>query len=181
MTETIVYHGGPEAFNRFDYSRVQTNGTSEGLGFYFTDDKRIANDYAKGGYILTARFTGTKSLNPEKLTISKSSLRAFLSALNKKVDYLSNWGDIDYEGYDNVLNKAIQNEYAFSTNDVDLIAGICNTTGNTEAVLTLCYELLGFDSIVVEGDWTRGAMLYIATVHEAYEVISVTPVTKTSS
>ena len=38
----LVYHGSKELFTEFSYSRIGTNGTTEGQGFYFTDNLQVA-------------------------------------------------------------------------------------------------------------------------------------------
>lgn len=43
----VVYHGTNADFDTFDYDKIGTNGTSEGVGFYFTDDLETAEGYKK--------------------------------------------------------------------------------------------------------------------------------------
>lgn len=44
-----VYHGSPADFNVFDFGKVGKNGTAEGYGFYFTDNKELADEYKGTG------------------------------------------------------------------------------------------------------------------------------------
>ena len=44
----VVYHGSPEDFTRFSLDYLGANGTAEGYGFYFTDQKSIAEGYSQG-------------------------------------------------------------------------------------------------------------------------------------
>ena len=67
-----LYHGSSNKFNKFDYSKIRTNGTSEGLGFYFTDSKEIASQYGDNGYLYTVKLNANKSLSDNEKTISKN-------------------------------------------------------------------------------------------------------------
>lgn len=173
-----VYHGSPARFETFDYSKIGTNGTREGKGFYFTDRKGIASGYGEGGYLYTVNFKGQKSLSSDKLTISRNELKLLLTELDKETDYLSNWGDIEFEGLEKVLEEAIRGEYDSSDNDVDLIAGIANASGNMEASLMLVYKLFGFDSIVMDSDWGNSTKVFIALVNDIIEIIEIEDLTK---
>ena len=44
-----VYHGTNSDFDVFNHSKIGKNGTSEGIGFYTTDDKSFAEGYMKLG------------------------------------------------------------------------------------------------------------------------------------
>ena len=170
----LVYHGSKELFERFDYKKMGTNGTMEGKGFYFTDTKKIAEHYAQNGYLYTVKFNGKKSLSSDNKTITRQQLKKYLKALDEKLDYLSNWGDKDYDGLDKVMNEAINGEYDGSDNDVDMIAGIVNTSGDTEDSLTLLYEILGYDSIVcTEVDWGEEQKIYIALINDIIKIIDI--------
>jgi len=144
-----VCHGSRNNFNKFNYDFIRTNGTSEGIGFYFTDNKEIAKQYSQdGGFLYNVNFKGKKSLNSSKLTITKSKFKKYLKELNSEIsksnnegiDYLSNYDDVSFYGIENVLNKAVEIEYTSSDNDVDLISGICNASGNFEVTLKTLYN-----------------------------------------
>lgn len=172
-----VYHGSKNKFNNFDYSFIRTNGTSEGIGFYFTDNLDVAKTYGFEGFIYTISLNFKKSMSNEKLTITKIQLKKFLKQLNKNIlksnnnetDYLSNYDDVEYYGLENVLNKAVELEYNYSNNDVDLISCICNASGNFEVTLNTLYEVLGYDSIVTKADWGNQT-IYIALVNDIIEI-----------
>lgn len=170
----MVYHGSDEKFDRFDYSKIGKNGTSEGKGFYFTDNKNIAKGYGENGYLYLVEFKGNKSLSIEEKTISIPQLKEFLIELNKLTDYLSNWGDIEYSGLDNVLNEAIKGEYYYADNDVDLITGICTASGDMEVSLNLLHRLYGYDSIIIEeAEWGENQKIYIALIRDIIEIKDV--------
>lgn len=169
----IVYHGSKEKFDVFDYHKIGSNGTSEGKGFYFTDNVDIAKNYGRNGYLYTVDFHGKKSLHSEQKTITKEELKVYLLALNEETDYLSNWGDIAYEGVEKVINRAIQGEYEQSENDVDIIAGIANASGNMEISLSLVYSVLGYDSIIVDAEWGNEQRLYIALTNDIITILDI--------
>lgn len=175
---TIVYHGSgsAEEFKQFDYLRIGKNGTSEGFGFYFTDSIKIAEGYAGGGCLYTVEFLGRKSLSFTKRTITKDQLSKYLKRLHE-VDggyFLSNWGDIAWDGFNKILNDATISLLESNENDVDLIGDIISTYGAKEEPLNELYKLLGYDSIVLPSEWgTEPHNIYIALVHEAYKIVEV--------
>jgi len=171
---TIVYHGSKALFQRFDYSKMGQNGTSEGFGFYFTNNRNIAEGYAQNGYLYTVEFNGKKSLSSTKKTITKNQLKKLLIELDKRGQYLSNYGDTEFEGFEKVLSEAILNVWEYSNNDVDMICDICTAYGSREEVLTTLYQMFGYDSIQVPAEWGQQD-LYIALVND---IITIKEVTK---
>lgn len=169
----IVFHGSKNFFDVFDYSRIGLNGTSEGKGFYFTDSMSIASRYGESGYLYTVEFNGKKSLSSEKKTITRQQLKKYLLALDKETEYLSNWGDKDYDSLEKILNEAVRGEYEQSDNDVDMISGIANASGDIETSLSLLYKMLGYDSIVVDAEWGSGQRIYIALTNDIIKMVDV--------
>jgi len=169
----IVFHGSQQLFDTFDYRKIGLNGTSEGKGFYFTDSINIANGYGRNGYLYAVEFNGQKSLSSDKKTITRQQLKKYLLALDEKTEYLSNWGDKDSDGVEKVLNEAIRGEYEQSDNDVDLISGISNASGDIETSLSLVYELLGYDSIIVDAEWGNDQRIYIALTNDIINIVNV--------
>lgn len=168
----LVYHGSSSFFRIFDYDKMGKNGTSEGRGFYFTDNRGIALSYAINGYLYTVNTRFTKKLSSNRKTITKQQLKVYITELDKATDYLSNWGDAHYMGYQRVLNLAASAEYSNSDNDVDLICSICNGCGSNELALTILNRVLGYDSCIQKADWGN-QKIYIATVHSAFEILRV--------
>ena len=48
-TPKVVYRGSPNEFSEFSYQFMRTNGTTEGVGFYFTDNQSIVKGYGDKG------------------------------------------------------------------------------------------------------------------------------------
>ncbi len=107
---------------------LRTQGTSEGIGYYFTDDKNIAEGYTYGTENLYEVFLNIKKpLTLKQKKIIKQQLKKImLEFLKLDKEALSNYGDMEYEGKDKILNEAVNSEYEYSDNDVDLIASLGN-------------------------------------------------------
>lgn len=174
----LVYHGSSNKFSQFDYNRIRLHGTSEGIGFYFTNSLGVARKYGSGGYIYAVEFSGRRSLNSTCKTITVPQLRMYISNLNMHLDYLSNYGDVRYSGLNSVLTACVKSEYMSATTDVELIDGICNASGDIECCLKVLYETLGYDSIVLQGSWgldLHGCrqIIYVALVPDIIKIIGV--------
>lgn len=160
----VGYHGSPNDFQEFSYKFMGEHGTSEGYGFYFTSDRDIAEGYAEGRGARKARLTINKPLSHEDMTISPAALAKFLRELDPDGQgYLSNWGESDIEGYDNVVRTAVKGEMGGSDNDVDLISGIINGAGrNPGAIYPILTRTLGYDGIVVHSPgWGGEQTVYV--------------------
>lgn len=175
---TIVYHGSMVKFDKFDHTKIGLNATSEGYGFYFTDQKSIAEAYATNGYLYTVNFKGKKSLSSTEKTITKLQLKKFIEVLHNigECGFLWDYGDITTEGYNNVLAEAVRLEYNGNDNDVDLIASICNVYGNKEPLRVL-YHLFGYDHIKMIAEWNHNLdsdnVLYIALVNDIIDIVDI--------
>ena len=175
-----VYHGSPSEFNTFSLDYLGTNGTAEGYGFYFTDKKSIAENYTKGlegqrqqektGKLFEVYLDIKKPLSDKKVTMSRAQFKKFLLELNKQVDadgepldILSNYGDVDWEGLNKVINYAMEIEYDGSDNDVNLVSSIINGSGNLKTVLDVLRKTTGYDGIIVnEASWGGDQTIYLA-------------------
>lgn len=169
------YHGSPNKFDRFSYDSIRTNGTSEGVGFYFTNQQHIAKGYGETGYIYTVTLTGEKSLSSTHKTITRSALSRFLVKLDALNGFLSNYGDVTFEGLNTVLEEALSGEYDHNDSDTDIIASIYNGSGEDETVLTLCVSELGYDHILLPADWGNQE-LYIALSPDIIHIVDTTQV-----
>lgn len=168
----MVYHGSPNKFNQFDYSKIRTNGTSEGVGFYFTDNKGIASGYGNEGYLYTVKLNAHKSLSDNEKTLTKDELRLYIEELQKYTDYLSNYGEVAYQGYENVLSMALDETYNYCDTDTEIMGSIYNACGENEKVVTLFYEILGYDHIISIPDWGN-QKLYIALTNDIINILEI--------
>jgi GNAT superfamily N-acetyltransferase len=159
----IVYHGSPNDFKEFMYKYIGKTGTSRGYGFYFTDIKEFAVGFKESdkGKLYEVYLKIIKPLDDINKKITKIQLEKFVKSLDPDGnEYLSNYGDIEHEGYDKILKRAIENEFKYNHNDVDLIHSIINANGsNFEKDYKILYKTLGYDGIILRNHDT---MLYIA-------------------
>lgn len=172
-----VYHGSPYYFTEFDYSRMGQIGTSEGFGFYFTDNPQIALGYAftqgNKGYLYTADFFGRKGLSPTRITLTVTDLKQFLTRIHRIGQYLDNYGDSNFEGFHNVLNRATKSLREYCDNDVDLIGSIINSYGSAEQVLRVLYHMFGYDHIKTRPEWVGESYIYVMLVPEAFRISGI--------
>lgn len=176
MKTVTVYHGSPKKFKQFNFSKIGTNGTSEGKGIYFTTNKSIASGYGQDGYLYTVKLHINKSLILNEKHLTKKQLKKLFLHLHELDEYhLSNYGDVDYYGLERVLSDAV--EMTFSDDcDVEMISGIVNTIGSVETVNDALYKVLGYDSIVAVPDWQADKQtLYIALINDIIEIVDITP------
>jgi hypothetical protein len=160
----VAYHGSPKEFQEFSYEFMGSTGTAEGFGFYFTSEENIAQMFADGGALKKAVLEINKPLNFEGNTISEDEFAHFLKVLDPTGEgYLSNWGEVGYEGYEQVLKTAIEGEMSGSDNDVDLISGIIQAEGgNAESVYKILKQALGYDGIIVKNpNWGGDQVVYV--------------------
>jgi hypothetical protein len=152
-----AYHGSPREFYKFSYNFLGKTGSTEGYGFYFTNLKDIAQMYSdtKTGRLYHAYLKITKSLNPIKKTITKKQLYTLIKNIDPTGDdILSNWGDVNSDGYNSVINEAIGSYYTNNDNDVDLISAIINDSGRDYTkVYDILKKLLKYDGIITKPSW----------------------------
>ncbi|MFZ7136613.1 LPD38 domain-containing protein [Avibacterium avium] len=131
-----VYHGTKaENLHTFDYDKIGQQGTADGQGFYFTDDVDYAKRYQQGnGKVINAYLNLENELDPNSLTLTKKEVKSLLKQLDPTgQDFLSNYGDVDYEGYNNVLNEAAESLLELD-NDVEVIGDIINSGNDIDKV-----------------------------------------------
>lgn len=158
-----AYHGSPNQFTEFKFDFIRTNGTSEGIGFYFTDNKQIAANYAQNGFIYTVNIDGKKALSDNEITLTRNELASLVTELDKHNDCLSNYGDTSYEGFQNVLNMALDNLLT-SESDTEILADLFNSNGEDNTVIDLFVNLLGYDHAVIENpEWGNQTIITVLT------------------
>ena len=158
-TPLIVYHGTDGEFNEFKSKFIGQTGTAKGQGFYFTAQEEYAKQFGANvkAYYLNIR----KPLSSTELTITKKQFTILLDSIDKaqsqreegfEYGILSDYGDVDYKGRDAVLKYAVELEMNSSDNDIELIGGIINASGDYDLVTNILFNTLGYDGIIVEED-----------------------------
>lgn len=157
-----VYHGTKNLFKEFDYNMIGKNvGSDEGKGFYFTDDFEIAKRFSGNKYVLECNINIKKSLSETKKTIPKRDLKKLIIEIQKEFDFLSYYGDVEWSGFKTILTVAVNSEYDYSENDVDIVSGLCNVIG-FELVLPLVKKILSYDGIVSKNNkYDKDTGIYI--------------------
>ncbi len=146
----VVYHGTPNEFNAFSHDYMGTQGTADGQGFYFTDDAEFARMYQQSGGRSMATYLKIENvLDSEQWTLSKADVQAIIQAIDPEGDgFLSNYGDVGYEGYNAVLREAVASELDSSANDVDFIGNLVNSGEEMAAVYHVLTQVKGDSGIV---------------------------------
>lgn len=168
ITGVKTWHGSSAYFENFSYAHMGNNANSEGYGFYTTDKKRVAMQYATR-YLYTFDFCGKKSLSSKKITFSRIEMQKFLRVLEQRYHVVSDVYDTAFYGLDKSITMLMSNIREGCRNDVDVIADICNMSGEKENILRTAYELFGYDHIKTVAEWGNQT-LYIATVPNALQL-----------
>lgn len=152
---TTWFHGSPYLFDTFDYDRIGTNGKSEGVGFYFTNNLKIAKQYATNGYLYKARLktNPSRGLSDNEKKMTREECKRLLEALHDRIELLWDYGDISWEGYEKVLENAVQLVYETANTDSELIASLYNGAGYNEKILHTVKDVLNYDHLISQADW----------------------------
>ena len=165
----VLYHGTPNEFTQFNYDFIGSNGTALGKGFYLTDSKDIASGYTgENGKVMELYANIEKPLSLTEKTITKAQYKKFVKAVDTATngDYLTNYGEVDYDGYDKVLNSALE-DYQYDDNDVDLIHSVFNAGGlEWEDGFRLLKKTLGYDGVVQQDFNGTGSTVFVPTLPE---------------
>lgn len=150
----VVYHGSEAEFNEFKSEYMGQTGTALGQGFYFSSHEEDAGAFGNNvkAFFLNIR----KPLSADKLTMTSKDISRLLDTIDKvqcendpEFGYgvLSDFGDVDYEGRNNVLRSAVQMLMG-EDNDVELIGGLINVVGDYDLVVKVLRQTLGYDGII---------------------------------
>lgn len=150
----IVYHGTENEFNEFKSEYMGQTGTALGQGFYFTSNEDEAGGF---GSIVKAYYLNIrKPLSLDKLTLNSNQIMKLVDAIDKAqcekdpdfgYGILSDFGDVDYEGRNAVLRNTTQMLLG-EENDVELVGGLINVSGDYDLVVNVLRKVLGFDGVI---------------------------------
>ena len=173
----VVYHGTRAAVDDsfvFDYSRIGEQGRAEGAGFYFTPDKNVADGYADNGATLEVYLSiqnpidfNQEGFQDEQLfNIVKriAELEAIEDEASIADGFLSNFGDVSFEGVDNVIQNAT--DLMSSDTALDQLSGAVGAGVGVEVVNRATQEITGHDGVVSQGFSGQGTkddpLIYVA-------------------
>lgn len=153
MKQVVAYHGSNSNFDTFDSRYIGTTGTHEGFGFYFTTNKDITKSF--GNIIYTCELTINKLISNSKKTIKLAQLKKIVLHVNKLTDgvLLSNYGDVEYEGINNVLSEALRSIYDSSDTDTEIFGDMVNSCGSYDDVAN-AFVAIGYNAMIEDNpDW----------------------------
>jgi hypothetical protein len=173
----VVYHGTRATVSAgftFDYARIGDQGRSEGAGFYFTNSRQIAQGYGAGGTVIEAFLNIQKPMAYDEKPFNKATLAKLITRIAEmeaELDgsyvadgFLSNYGDVNYDGLSSVVRSAVNGLVADET-ALDQISGIVGSGVSPEIVNKAVREVTGFDGVVAKGFENRGSdnqTIYVA-------------------
>ncbi len=165
-----VYHGTGAEFTEFSYQFMGAQGSSEGRGFYFTDNPDMAKGYQNNGVKLMEGYLDIeKPLSDSEVTMKRSELVRLLKAIDPSGDDViinydsSGIGYPSKAWYNRALNEAVEAIYNGNESDSEILAEIANSGSDNETVLKKVRELFGYDGYIVKGKYDD------ATVYVAFE------------
>jgi len=153
----IVYHGSDKEFRKFSYQFLGSHGRAEGVGFYFTNDKTIATGY--GDKLYQVYLSIKKPIDIKARNFSSSVIKRIIVKMVeleeklgtvKSDGFLSNFGDINYEGYTKVLNYAVELHVDLET-AVDFQSSLVGAGVDGEIVNRAIYAVTKHDGIISNG------------------------------
>lgn len=164
-----VYHGSPRIFTEFSHRFMSEHGSAEGQGFYFTDNKDMAEGYKKdGGKLFDGYLNITKPLSDSEVTMTKSEVKRLLKAIDPTGDDVvinyDSKGGMGYPSkawYERSLNDAVNMIYNNADTDSEILGEIANAGAGTENTVKTARSLFGYDGYIVKGKYD-GANVYVA-------------------
>jgi hypothetical protein len=164
----LVYHGSPSKFTVFDHGRMNVHGNAHGRGFYFTENKNLAEGYEKeGGQLLEGYLNIENPMSEEKVTIKKSDLVKLVKATcegqakqmvadgeheNVREALFDTWVSNYVYTYGMNMNDAYKEVadiiYNDAESDVDIVAELTNGGAGMANTLKLVHSILGYDGVI---------------------------------
>lgn len=162
----VVYYGSPAEFDEFDYDKIGTNGTVEGVGFYFTDDIDTATGYKRTGRTVKECYVSIQkpfehdshflSFEDVKAIIQKTAeLQAEEYEEELRDTFVSNYADTYSMDFEFAVEEAAYMMYSEDKTDIDIIGEIAYAAGSRFAnkATTL---VTGYDGIITNGYGNMG-------------------------
>lgn len=181
----VVYHGtkSPTEDMAFDFSKIGSNGRSEGAGFYFTTDQNIAAGYADGRLLETwlaikkpmpLKQKGWAAPTLRKILKRAAELEAEADGSDIRDGFLSNFADTYGQGVSAAISEAARLVGA-DERAVDQMGGLVGAGLSPEHVNRAVVEVTGFDGIVSNGfgdEGGKGGTIYVAFLPEQIKSIN---------
>lgn len=166
-----VYHGSQAQFTEFSADFMSMHGSMEGQGFYFTDNRSMAEGYKRdGGQLLEGYLNISKPLSDSEVTMTKAELKKLLKAVDPTGDdVVLNYdptGGMGYPSkawYNRALAATVEQIYSTSDSDSEILADVANSGAGAGATTKAARKALGYDGYIVKGKYDD------ATVYVAFE------------
>ena len=166
-----VYHGSQAQFTEFSADFMSMHGSMEGQGFYFTDNRSMAEGYKRdGGQLLEGYLNIAKPLSDSEVTMTKAELKKLLKAVDPTGDdVVINYdpaGGMGYPSkawYNRALAATVEQIYSTSDSDSEILADVANSGAGAGATTKAARKALGYDGYIVKGKYGD------ATVYVAFE------------
>lgn len=166
-----VYHGSQAQFTEFSADFMSMHGSMEGQGFYFTDNRSMAEGYKRdGGQLLEGYLNISKPLSDSEVTMTKAELKKLLKAVDPTGDdVVINYdptGGMGYPSkawYNRALAATVEQVYSTSDSDSEILADVANSGAGAGATTKAARKALGYDGYIVKGKYDD------ATVYVAFE------------
>ncbi len=166
-----VYHGTQAQFTEFSADFMSMHGSMEGQGFYFTDNRSMAEGYKRdGGQLLEGYLNISKPLSDSEVTMTKAELKKLLKAVDPTGDdVVINYdptGGMGYPSkawYNRALAATVEQIYSTSDSDFEILADVANSGAGAGATTKAARKALGYDGYIVKGKYDD------ATVYVAFE------------
>lgn len=166
-----VYHGSQAQFTEFSADFMSMHGSMEGQGFYFTDNRSMAEGYKRdGGQLLEGYLNISKPLSDSEVTMTKAELKKLLKAVDPTGDdVIINYdptGGMGYPSkawYNRALAATVEQVYSTSDSDSEILADVANSGAGAGATTKAARKALGYDGYIVKGKYDD------ATVYVAFE------------
>ncbi len=174
-----VYHGSPAIFTEFSYRFMSTNGSAEGQGFYFTQNKEMAEGYSKeGGQLLDGYLSIKKPLSDSKVTLTRAEVKKLVQAIDPTGDdVIANFdseGGMGYPSkawYNRALTDTVNSCMDYCDSDSEILANIANSGAGAETVLLTTKRVLGYDGYIVDNKY-ENSTVYVAFTSEQFKSTS---------
>lgn len=167
----VVYHGTKAVFTEFDRAKVGLNGSQEGQGIYFTDNKDFAEGYSnEKGQLLEGYLNIKKPLSDNERTLTKKQVESIIRKLDPSGDeLLSNYStDSRYYGtakhemwYESALRETLDSVMKYCDTDSEIMAELSNAGAGSENVLKVLFDQFGYDGYIVKGKY-KDTNVYVA-------------------
>lgn len=171
-----VYHGSPAMFTEFSYQFMSRNGSSEGQGIYFTQNKDMAEGYTKkGGQLLEGYLSIKKPLSDSEITLTPTEVKRLIQAVDPTGDdVLVNYdsaGGMGYPSktwYNRALADTVSSCMEYCNSDSEILANIANSGAGAETVLLTAKRVLGYDGYIVDGKY-ENSTVYVAFASDQFK------------